>query len=75
LGRGQLVDFPGCSLHTSRTNFAPAARTQISLSAKLVRDARRYRQSDSDHLKISQPIRRPPDGMPPPYDSMHKNTA
>ena len=22
-------------------------------------------------LKISQPIRRPPDGMPPTYDSMH----
>jgi hypothetical protein len=71
LGRGQLPDFRCCSLLACRISFAPAVRTQIGRRAKLVRDARCYRQSASDRLEKSQLIRQPPDGMPPTYDSMH----
>ena len=41
-------------------------------SAKLVRDARPYRQSARTVLKISQTDRQPPGGMPPTCDSMDK---
>jgi hypothetical protein len=51
MGRDQLAVFPRCSLLTSRTIFALGGEAQISRTAKMVRDARRYRQSGSDRLE------------------------
>jgi hypothetical protein len=43
--------FPRCSLLTSRTICALGREAQISRTAKMVRDARRYRQSGSDRFE------------------------
>jgi len=55
LGRGQLADFLSGSrrTHSSRPTLVLRWRhwTQIGRSAKLVRDARRNRQSGSDRLE------------------------
>jgi len=51
LGRGQLAAFPRCSLLTSRTIFALPPISVSPASAKMVRDARRCRQSGSDRLE------------------------
>ena len=61
LGRGQLADFLSGSrrTHSSRPTLVLRWRhwTQIGRSAKLVRDARRNRQSGSDRLE-NQPTDR-----------------
>ena len=52
--------------------FAMIQRGPPCRSARLVRDARPYRQSARTVLKISQTDRQPPGGMPPTCDSMDK---